>query len=349
MNASLQEPDRIGTEEDLETRLAEPAPELVADLRATSGDFLILGVGGKMGPSLAHLARRALDAAGQGARKVTGVARFSEPGLRERLEGWGIRTLAADLLAPGALEALPDAPNVIFMAARKFGSTGQEAQTWAMNTFLPGLVARRFARSRIVAFSTGNVYPLVPVSSGGCTEQDPVGPVGEYAQSCLGRERMFEYVSAEHATPVTLLRLNYAVELRYGVLLDIAQKVHAGAPIDLSMGYVNVIWQGDANSVALRALAIAQSPPKVLNLTGPETLAVRDLALRLGALLGRRPAFTGMEGATALLSNAAQCTRRFGPPRVPVEQVLRWVAHWVTIGGRTLNKPTKFQVRDGKF
>jgi nucleoside-diphosphate-sugar epimerase len=349
VKAALQEPDRIETEEELESRLAEPTPELVADLRATSGDFLILGVGGKMGPSLAHLARRALDAAGQETRRVIGVARFSEPGLRERLEGWGIHTLAADLLAPGALESLPDAPNVIFMAARKFGSTGHEAQTWAMNTFLPGLVARRFSRSRIVAFSTGNVYPLVPVAGGGCTEQDPVGPVGEYAQSCLGRERMFEYGSVEYGTPVTLLRLNYAVELRYGVLLDIAQKVQAGAPIDLSMGYVNVIWQGDANGVALRAFAVAQSPPKVVNLTGPETLAVRQLAMRLGDLLGNRPVFAGSEGATALLNNAAQCAHRFGPPRVPVERVLRWVAHWVAIGGRTLNKPTKFQVRDGKF
>lgn len=341
--------DPIDSEAALEDRLSEPTPELIADLKAGLGDILVLGVGGKMGPSLARLARRSLDAAGQKSRQVIGVARFSEPGLKERLEGWGIRTLNADLLTPGALAALPDVPNVIFMAARKFGSTGNESATWAMNTFLPGLVAQRFTKSRIVAFSTGNVYPLVPVASGGCAESDPVAPVGEYAISALGRERMFEYGSTQHGTLVTILRLNYAVELRYGVLLDIAEKVLSGTPIDLTMGHVNVIWQGDANAIALRSLAIAASPAKVLNLTGPETLSVRRLAEQLGDLLGKRPVFSGTEGATALLNNAAQCTRRFGAPRVPVEQVLRWVAHWVGRGGRTLAKPTKFQVRDGKF
>ncbi|HEX7928979.1 MAG TPA: NAD-dependent epimerase/dehydratase family protein, partial [bacterium] len=224
--------DPIDTEAALEDRLSEPTPELIADLKAGAGDILVLGVGGKMGPSLARLARRALDAAGQKVRRVIGVARFSEPGLKERLEGWGVHTLNADLLAPGALAALPDAPNVVFMAARKFGSTGNESATWAMNTFLPGLVAQRFTKSRIVAFSTGNVYPLVPVAGGGCAEADPVAPIGEYAISALGRERMFEYGSMQHGTPVAILRLNYAVELRYGVLLDIAEKVQSGMPID---------------------------------------------------------------------------------------------------------------------
>jgi len=341
--------DPIDTEAQLEERLSDPAPELIADLQAVPGDIQILGVGGKMGPSLARLARRALDAAGQSSRQVIGVARFSEPGLRDRLEGWGVRTIHADLLAPGALAALPDAPNLIFMAARKFGSTGNEAQTWAMNTFLPGLVAERFTKSRAVVFSTGNVYPLVPVASGGCTEQDPVGPVGEYAQSALGRERMFQYGSAQHGTLATILRLNYAAEMRYGVLLDVAEKVKTGTPIDLTMGHVNVIWQGDANAVALRALTIAAAPPTILNLTGPETISVRWVAEQLGDLLGKQPVFSGSPGETALLNNAAVCKRRFGAPRVSVEQLLRWVAHWVTRGGRTLAKPTKFQVRDGKF
>jgi nucleoside-diphosphate-sugar epimerase len=339
----------IENEEQLEDRLSEPTAELVADLQTLQGDILVLGVGGKMGPSLARMARRALDRAGATTRQVIGIARFSEPGLRERLEGWGIRTLGADLLQPGALAALPDAPNLVYMAARKFGSTGNEALTWAMNTFLPGLVAERYAQSRIVAFSTGNVYPLVPVASGGAKESDPLGPVGDYAQSALGRERMFQYGSQQHGTPVAILRLNYAAEMRYGVLLDIAQKVQTGRPIDLTMGHVNVIWQADANAVALRALTVCESPPAIVNLTGPETVSVRWAAQRLGERLGKTPVFVGSEGDSALLNNAAACHRRFGYPRVSLEQLLRWVAHWVTAGGRTLDKPTKFQVRDGKF
>lgn len=339
----------IENEEQLEDRLSEPTAELVADLQTLQGDILVLGVGGKMGPSLARMARRALDTAGAATRQVIGIARFSEPGLRERLEGWGIRTMAADLLQPGALATLPDVPNVVYMAARKFGSTGNEALTWAMNTFLPGLVAERYAQSRIVAFSTGNVYPLVSVASGGATESDPLGPVGEYAQSALGRERMFQYGSQQHGTSVAILRLNYAAELRYGVLLDIAQKVQTGRPIDLATGHVNVIWQGDASTVALRALTVCDAPPAIINLTGPETVSVRWAAQRLGKWLGKTPVFVGSERDSALLNNAAACHRRFGYPRVSLEQLLRWVAHWVTSGGRTLDKPTKFQVRDGKF
>jgi nucleoside-diphosphate-sugar epimerase len=340
----------IASEAALEAELARPSPELIADLRATAGDVLVLGVGGKMGPSLARLARRALDEAGQSARRVIGVARFSAPGLREALQADGVETIAADLLAPGALEALPDAPNVIYMVAQKFSSTDDAPLLWAMNTYLPGRVAERFAGARIVCFSSGNVYPFSEVARGGSVEEDALGPLGEYAHSVVGRERMFQHFSAVHGTPGVLLRLNYAVELRYGVLLDLAQKVAAGEPVDVTMGHVNVIWQGDANAVALRALACCAAPPWLLNVTGLETLSVRDLAGRLAALLGLpAPRIVGKEAPTSLLSNAARCRERFGPPRVGVEQVLAWVAHWVRHGGRVLDKPTKFQVRDGRF
>ncbi len=344
----------LETEQALEECLSRPSPEVVRDLAQVPGDLLLLGVGGKIGPSLARMARRALVAAEQPQRRVIGVARFSEPGLREALQRDGIETIASDLMQPGALEALPEAANVIYLAARKFGSTGNEPLTWAVNTYLPGRVAERYRRARIVCYSTGNVYPLTAVDSGGPTEEHPVGPVGEYAQSCLGRERMFQHFSALHGTPGAILRLNYAVELRYGVLLDIARKVRAGQPIDLTMGHVNVIWQGDANAVTLRALRLCTAPeavpPVVLNLTGPETLSVRWLALRCAELLGTgAPRLTGQEAPTALLSNAARCSRLFGPPAVSVEQALRWVVRWVQLSGRELAKPTKFQVRDGNF
>jgi nucleoside-diphosphate-sugar epimerase len=343
-----QEP--ISTEEELEARLSQPTSGVIADLAALDGDLLVLGVAGKMGPTLARMARRALDAAGQRTRRVIGVARFSEAAVRERLGAQGIDTIVCDMADPKQLQALPDAPNVVFMAARKFGSTGNEPLTWAINTYLPGRVAERFRHSRIACFSTGNVYPLAAVSSGGPTERDPVGPIGEYAQSCLGRERMFEHFSAQYGTRGTILRLNYAVELRYGVLADIARKVHAGEAIDLAMGHANVIWQGDASAVALRSLRLAQSPPRILNVTGPEIVSVRWLALRFAALSGKElPSFIGTESSHALLNNASQCHGLFGPPAVTLEQMLLWVAHWVSIGGRNFNKPTKFQVRDGKF
>lgn len=349
---SLPSADRgvsLDTEDALEEVLSRPAPDVVRDLAQVDGDLLVLGVAGKMGPSLARMARRALDSAGQTARRVIGVARFSEPGSREGLERHGIETLPCDLTDARQLDALPDAANVIYMAARKFGSTGNEPLTWAINTYLPGRVAERFSRSRIVSFSTGNVYPLTPVNSGGPTEKSPVGPVGEYAQSCLGRERMFEHFSAVHGTPGVILRLNYAVELRYGVLLDLARRVAHGDPVDVTMGYVNVIWQGDANAIALRSLAACTSPPWVLNLTGKETFSVRSLAERFGALLGKPAKIIGTEAPTALLSNASQCHARFGEPAVSIDQVMEWVAAWVRQGGRELNKPTKFQVRDGHF
>jgi nucleoside-diphosphate-sugar epimerase len=277
------------------------------------------------------------------------VARFSDPSSRKVLDSAGIETLSLDLLEPSAMQELPDAPNVLYMAARKFGSTGQEYLTWAMNALLPAVVADRYAHSRIVAFSTGNVYPLVPVIQCGASEATHPDPVGEYAQSALGRERIFEYFSQRNGTPVILLRLNYAIDLRYGVLLDIGQRVFERRPIDVTMGHVNVIWQGDANSIALRSFALAQSPPAVLNLTGPEIISVRWIAQRFGERFGVEPSIQGTESATALLSNAARCHRIFGYPSVTVEQMIEWVADWIGRGGATLSKPTHFETRDGRF
>jgi nucleoside-diphosphate-sugar epimerase len=338
----------IETVEQLEALLSLPNDKDVAAMRSLEGDLLILGVGGKMGPSLARRARRAIDLAGV-TKRVIGVARFSTGGLARELESAGIETIQSDLLESGALAALPDVPNVVFMAAKKFGTTGAEHSTWAMNTFLPGLVAERFRASRIVAFSTGNVYPLRPIEQGGAIETTPVAPVGEYGQSALGRERMFEYGSDRWHTPVTLLRLNYAVELRYGVLLDIGLAVKEGRPVDLRMGVVNVIWQGDANSVCLRSFAHCQTPPLVLNLTGPETLPVRYIAERFGEHFGVQPLWQGVEAPNALISNASKVQQLFGYPSVSPNDIIDWTADWIARGGPTLNKPTHFQMRDGKF
>ncbi|MBI2679925.1 MAG: NAD(P)-dependent oxidoreductase [Candidatus Solibacter usitatus] len=334
----------ISSEPQLEEFLSAPSETDVQALARLEGDLLILGVAGKMGPSLARRAKRACPR-----KRVIGVARFSDPAARRKLEEAGVETVQADLLDPGALAQLPSAANVIHMAARKFGSTGNEHLTWAMNTLLPGLVCERFRDSRIVVFSTGNVYPLTPVALGGPVETSPVGPVGEYAQSALGRERICQYYSDRYKTPVTLLRLNYAVELRYGVLLDIGRKVFGRQPVDVTMGYVNVIWQGDANSVALRAFTLAQSPPAVLNVTGPEALSVRSAARRFADRFGMEPVYQGMESDSALLSNAARCHSLLGVPSVTVEQMIEWTADWIASGGATLDKPTHFEVRDGRF
>jgi nucleoside-diphosphate-sugar epimerase len=338
----------IANEQQLEDVLAEPSQADARAMAEMEGDLLILGVAGKMGPSLAKRARRACERA-KLPKRIIGVARFSDPRVQQELQAVGIETVSADLLAPGALATLPDAPNVLYMAARKFGSTGAEHLTWAMNTLLPALVADRYAASRIVAFSTGNIYPLVPVAQGGASENTPTGPVGEYAQSALGRERIFEYFSQRNQTPVMFLRLNYAIDLRYGVLLDIGQKVFERRPVDVSMGHVNVIWQGDANSIALRSFALCQSPPVVLNVTGPETIAVRWIARRFGERFGVEPVIEGTESETALLSNAARCHRLFGYPSVTVEQMIEWVAEWIGMGGATHSKPTHFETRDGRF
>jgi nucleoside-diphosphate-sugar epimerase len=338
----------ISSEQQLEDVLSEPSPADARAMAEMEGDLLILGVAGKMGPSLARRARRACELA-KVKKRITGVARFSEPGAREGLEAAGIETVSADLLAPHALANLPDTPNVLYMAARKFGSTGAEHLTWAMNALLPALVAERYPAARMVAFSTGNVYPLVPVTEGGATEDLCPAPVGEYAQSALGRERIFDFFSRRNQTPMVMLRLNYAIDLRYGVLLDIGQKVFERRPVDVTMGHVNVIWQGDANSVALRSFALCQSPPAVLNVTGPEIVAVRWIAEEFGKRFGTAPILQGTEAETALLSNAARCHNLFGRPGVTVEQMIEWVAHWIRVGGATLAKPTHFETRDGRF
>lgn len=341
-------PSTIQDEEHLERLLSEPTPEVTEMMRELEGDLLILGVGGKIGPSLARMARRASDEAGK-KRRIIGVALFENEHVRLRLEREGIQCIHGDLLDRSFLEQLPDAPNVIFMAGMKFGATENLPLTWAINCYLPGLVAERFRESRIIVFSTGCVYPLVPLVSGGSLESDPPQPVGEYAQSCLGRERMFEYGSRTYGTPVAIIRLNYAVEMRYGVLVDVAQKVWSGDPIDLSMGHVNVIWQGDVNAMVLRCLSYCQSPPLVLNITGPETVSVRWLANQFGALFGKEPQLMGQESPTALLSNAARAFGLFGYPRLPLQVLIRWTADWIARGQRLFGKPTHFEVRNGKF
>jgi len=338
----------IRTIDELEQRLATPSAALIDDMARLDGDLLVLGAGGKMGPSLVALACRAVEAAGVGVR-VTAVSRFGDEEVRRRIEVAGAETIAVDLLEPGAMAKLPDAANVIYMAAMKFGTTGQEHLTWAQNAFLPGLVGERFADARIVAFSTGNVYPLVRVASGGCSEGHPLGPVGEYAQSCLGRERLFAYAAHRFGTRSLLLRLNYAVELRYGTLVDIALAIRDRKPIELAMGHFNAIWQGDANEVALRSLGLAAAPPAVLNVTGPETISVRQVARMLGERLGRDPLLVGEEEPTALLSNAAKAHELFGYPRVTLGEMVDLVAAWVALEGETHGKPTNFGERGGRF
>ncbi len=337
-------PVRFASVDELEAFLAMPSPALVADMAKVDGDLIILGVAGKMGPTLARLAKNAAPM-----RRVIGVARFSDAAVRQRLEGWGIETIACDLLDRSAIETLPDAPNIVFAAGHKFGASGNTPLTWAMNTWVPTLVAERYKAARIVAFSSGNVYPLTRVGAAAPTEASRVGPVGDYAQSCLGRERMFEYFSARHGTPGRIVRLNYAIDMRYGVLFDIASKVHRGETVDVTMGHVNVIWQGDANAHVLRCLAHCTTPTSVLNSTGLEMLSVRTLATQLGERLGVAAKIGGQEADTALLSDASEAARLFGPPSVPLATMLDWVADWVARGGTSLGKPTKFEVRDGTF
>ena len=329
-------------------KLLEPSDDLVSEIAELDGDILILGVGGKMGPALAKLAKRAIDKAGVN-KRIIGAARFSEAGLQEALNSERIETIRADLLEDDQLEALPDIKNVLYLAGTKFGTTGNESFTWAMNSYLPGRVAQKYENSRIVVFSTGNVYPLTPVLIGGADETMKPQPVGEYAQSCLGRERLFQYYSLKNNTPILIYRLNYANDVTYGVLLEIARSVKEKRALDLSMGHVNIIWQGDANEMALRAFRYCAVPSKVLNITGPEIISVRWLAKEFGKLLGQTPQFINQEQDTALLSNAAESYRLFGYPKVPLKKMIELIVDWINEDGKVINKPTHFQERTGQF
>jgi nucleoside-diphosphate-sugar epimerase len=341
-------PQTITSVEELDELLSRPTPAVVDAFRQLDGDLLVLGVGGKMGPTLARMAARAAQLAGKNSR-IWGVARFSNPKLPAWLEEHGVQSWQADLLDPQQIAKLPEAAVVVVMTALKFGASGRPADTWAVNCWLPAAICQRFPTSRLIAFSTGNVYPLTPVVRGGSVETDPLSPVGEYAASCVGRERLYEYFSRRQGTRISIIRLNYACEVRYGVLVDLAQQIVRGEPIDLSMGAVNVIWQGDANAMALAALAHAQSPPFVVNVAGPETLSVRWVCQQMGQWLGRDPSFTGDEGRDALLSNGQFGHSLWGYPRVPIQRLMRWVVDWLQKGGEVWDRPTKFQVRDGSF
>lgn len=339
-------PATVENEERLDELLSEPTPAVIDTLARLQGDIVLLGVAGKMGPSLARMARRASDAAGVN-RRIVGVARFSSGGEAE-LQAHGVEAIRCDLLDEEQVMRLPDAANVVYMVGKKFGSTGDEASTWAMNSYLPGVVCRKYRASRIVAFSTGNTYGLTAKASGS-REEDALAPVGEYAMSCLGRERIFEHFSRAFGTRVAVIRLNYACDLRYGVLVDLAQRIWNGEIVDLQMGYLNTIWQGDANAMTLRAFDYVASPPWVVNVTGPERLAVRAVCERLGELLQRPVRLQGAEAETALLSDARRGIEHLGPLRVEAERLVEWVADWVARGGKSLGKPTHFESRDGRF
>ncbi len=338
----------FASEAALEDALSAPSPGTLDALRSTPGDIVVLGAAGKMGPTLARMARRTLDALGRRDR-VIAVSRFSHASSERALADHGIETIKCDLLDRSAVDALPNSPNVIFMAGQKFGTSDAPSITWAMNVVVPAMVVERYSAARIVAFSTGNVYPLTPVAAGGSREGDLPAPLGEYGMSCLGRERIFEDASARRGTRVAIVRLNYAVDLRYGVLVDIAQRIARGETIDLRMGHANVIWQGDANDWALRCLAHASAPPIIVNVTGRETLSVRAVAARLGELMGREPLFTGTEAPDALLSNASLAHSMFGAPVVSTNTLIEWVGAWQLAGQPLLGKSTHFEERAGAF
>lgn len=341
-------PTIIRDVEHLEDLLSQPSDAAVRAMMNMQGDLMILGVGGKMGPTLARMAKRASDQAGV-KRRIIGVSRFSDAALPERLQSHGIGTIACDLLNQEQLNALPNVPNIVHMTAFKFGATGQESRTWAMNCMLPGWVCQHFRNSKIVLFSTGNVYPLAPIHLGGSTETDTLAPVGEYGASCLGKERVASYFSETLNIPMSIIRLNYANEMRYGVLVDIARKVWTGEAVDVRMGALNAIWQADANAMSLAAFDHASSPPLVLNVAGPETISVRRAAEQFGRLMKKPVRIAGEESTDALLSNAQRAFRLFGYPRITTGQLIHWITDWVKRGGESLGKPTHFEVRDGKF
>ena len=338
----------IKNEAKLDDLLSRPAPELIGLMQRLDGEIMILGIAGKMGISLGRMAMRAIAEAGV-KKRVIGVSRFSNLDAQALSEGYGMETIRCDLLDAGAVAALPRVKNILFMAGRKFGTQGDEELTWAINTLAPGNVAVHFSESRIAAFSTGNVYPLAPPASGGCIETDPVGPVGEYAQSCLGRERVFQYYSRARGTPVCLIRLNYAMDLRYGVLHDLARKVWRDEPVNIAVGQFNCIWQGDANHQALMAFEHCQTPANILNVTGPELVSVRYAASTFAGLMGKSVVFAGEDSGAALLSNPAKAISLFGYPRVSLLRMLEWTAQWVMAGGPSLDKPTHFEETGGRY
>lgn len=337
------------TDREIELLLSEPTPGVIAAVAEIAGDFMILGVGGKMGTTTAVMLRRALDAAGRKDAVVSGVSRFSRAEVRRELEELGIRTIACDLVDATQVASLPHAANVLYLAGQKFGTDSAPGLTWIQNTVVPAIVAQRFRESRIVVFSTGCVYPFVSTAGSGAKENEPVAFLGEYASTCIGRERIFTHYSQQFGTPQLIYRLNYAVELRYGVLVDIALKVHRGEAVDVTMGSLNCIWQGDACARAIQCLAHTASPPKMLNITGPEKLSIRTLAEEFGRLFGRPPILTGEEAPTAWLADASESIRLFGPPVVPVSRMVKLIAEYVSRGGRLLGKPTHFEARGGKF
>ena len=341
-------PETIENEEQLEELLSRPAKEVVDLFKILDGDIIFLGIAGKIGPSIARMAKRACEEAGV-SKRIIGISRFSNELEKSQIESFGIETIRGDLLVPEFVKNLPKVKNVIFLAGMKFGAEDNLSLTWAMNTYVPAMITEHYKDSKIVAFSTGCVYPLVPVESGGSLETDKPVAIGEYAQSCLGRERMFEHGSIKYGTPVTLIRLNYSVEMRYGVLVDIALKVKSNETIDLSMGYFNCIWQGDMNSMTLQTLQYCTSPANIINLTGPETLSVRQVAIEFGKVFGKTPKFSGEEAPTALLSNAGLSHKLFGNPKVSLERIIKWTAKWIEQENRLLNKHTHFEVRDGKY
>lgn len=339
----------ITTIDELEEVLSRPTQGVLDTLGGIAGDVMILGAGGKMGPTLARMVRRGLDEIGSQQRQVIAVSRFTSARAAASLQQHGVQTIACDLMDRAQVNALPDAPNVIFMAGQKFGTSDAPELTWAMNTIVPAIVAERFANARIVVFSTGCVYPLMPAKGRGAREDDPLTPPGEYASSCVGRERVFTHFAKQHGTRALMFRLCYAIDLRYGVLMDVAQKVARGQSVDVSMGYANVIWQGDASARAIQCLAHAASPPIALNVTGIERVSIRDLAVRFGAKLGREALITGNESSTAWIWDAARSYELFGPPTVSLDEMIDATAHWLKLGGQTIGKPTHFEVQDGHF
>lgn len=341
-------PELISTETELNDVMTRPSEALVRFITSVTNPLLVLGAGGKMGPTLAVLAKRAAEAA-RHPLDVVAVSRYSDAKAREWLEQQGVRTIAADLLERSAVQQLPDASDIIYLVGMKFGTSTQPARTWAINSLVPSLVCERFPQARIAALSTGNVYPLARVAEGGSRETDPLTPLGEYANAAVARERIFEYCSQRYGTRIAQLRLSYALDLRYGVVADLARRVWAGEPVEIATGHFNGIWQGDANDMILRSLALAESPVAAFNLTSSTIYSVREMALRLGELLGRTPTFVGEESGTAFVSDTSKLNQQLGAPLTPIDRVLKWIAHWVRSGGRSLNKPTHFEVRDGQY